>query len=168
MKHIKHDFRSKAWVPPLCGLRGWDRDQNSNFPEYGRVAYQIKGNDACSNIVANIFLADIPHPLMLGSKGQMQLFQNMIMFHIKLNAITNAATCKHIFCPYTHPRPLGWGQRSKQCFSESSHVAYQIRRELSIEHHAITYSVLTHTLDPWGGVKGQNIFFWKLSCCISN
>ena len=35
---------------------------------------------------------------------------------------------------------------------------YQIRREWSIEHHANTYSVLTHTLDPWGGVKGQNNF----------
>ena len=34
-------------------------------------------------------------------------------------------TCKHIFCPYTHARPLGWDQRSKH-LSESSHVAYQI------------------------------------------
>ena len=24
---------------------------------------------------------------------------------------------------------------------------------MSIEHHASTYSVLIHTLDPWGGVK---------------
>ena len=24
-----------------------------------------------------------------------------------------------------------------------------------------TYSILTPTLDPWGGVKGQNIFFFR-------
>ena len=28
-----------------------------------------------------------------------------------------------------------------------------------MQQHASTYSVLTHTLDPWGGVKGQNNFF---------
>ena len=28
---------------------------------------------------------------------------------------------------YTHPRPLGWCQRSKHFFSESSHIAYQIK-----------------------------------------
>ena len=68
------------------------------------------------------------------------------------------------------PQPQSWGQkvkfnfsehgqRSKQFFRESSHVAYQIRREWSIEHRASTYFVLTHTFDPWGGLKGQNIFF---------
>ena len=44
-------------------------------------------------------------------------------------------------------------------FYESSPVAYQIRREWSIEHNASTYFVLTHTLDPSNGVKGQNIIF---------
>ena len=103
-----------------------------------------------------------PRPMVWGQKVKIQLFQNMVMLHIKLNGHANASACKHIFCPYTHPRPLGWGQRSKQFFSESSHVAYQIRREWSIEHHASTYSVLTHTLNPWGGVKGQNNFFLKV------
>ena len=80
------------------------------------------------------------------------------MLHIKLNGIANAATCKHIFCSYTDPRSLGRGHRSKHFFSESSHFAYQIRREWNIEHHARINSVLTHTLDPWGGVKGQTFF----------
>ena len=95
-------------------------------------------------------------------KFKIQRFQNMIMLHIKLNEIANAATRKHIFCPYTHPRPLGCGQMHKNMlllFPEKSHVAYQIRNEWSIEHHASTYSILTHILDPWGGVKAQNIFF---------
>ena len=34
---------------------GWD--QNSTFSEYGHVSYQIKGNNACSNMVANILPA---------------------------------------------------------------------------------------------------------------
>ena len=40
------------------------------------VAYQIKGNQECRNMVANIFLADRPHPLTrgLGSKGQISTF----------------------------------------------------------------------------------------------
>ena len=59
MKHIKWDFRLNAWVwPPGC-IRG----QKSTFSEYGHVAYQIKGNDACSDMVANILHAE-------GSKGQ--------------------------------------------------------------------------------------------------
>ena len=98
-------------------------------------------------------------------KFKIQRFQNMIMLHIKLNEIANAATRKHIFCPYTHPRPLGCGQMHKNMlllFPEKSHVAYQIRNEWSIEHHASTYSILTHILDPWGGVKAQNIFFLKV------
>ena len=28
-----------------------------------------------------------------------------------------------------------------------------------MQQHTSTYSVLTHTLDPWGGVKSQNIVF---------
>ena len=28
-----------------------------------------------------------------------------------------------------------------------------------MQQHANTYSVLTHTLDPWGGIKGKNSFF---------
>ena len=42
----------------------------------------------------------------------------MVMVHIKLKGMTNAETYKRIYCPYTHPRPLGWGQRSKRFFME--------------------------------------------------
>ena len=92
--------------------------------DYGDVADQIKGNDACCNMVASILPIDIPNGC--GQKVEIQLFQKMIMLQIKLG-ITNSATCKHIFCPYTHHRPLGWHQRSKQVFFESSHVAYHIK-----------------------------------------
>ena len=32
-----------------------------------------------------------------------------------------------------------------------------------MQQDASTYSILTHTIDPWGGVKGQNIFFSESS-----
>ena len=31
----------------------------------------------------------------------------MVMLHIKLKGMMNAATCKSIFCPYMHPRSKG-------------------------------------------------------------
>ena len=64
-------------------------------------------------MVAYILPVD-PQPLDprgWGQKVKIQLFQNMVMLHIKLKGITNTATCKHIFCPYTHPRSLGRDQR---------------------------------------------------------
>ena len=54
-------------------------------------------------------------------------------------------------------------------FSESSHVAYQIKRELRAEHHESKRAVITHTNDSSGGVKGSFFsFLKKWSCCISN
>ena len=69
MKNIKEHFSSKAWVNSLAGLRGWGRGHF--FSEYGHVAYQIKGNDACSNMVANILPLDYPSlgPLGMGQRG---------------------------------------------------------------------------------------------------
>ena len=59
--------------------------------------------------------------------------------------------------------PLNQGVGSKGqtiSFSGSSHVAYQIKGELSTEHHESKYAVFTHTNDPRGGVKGH--FFLKV------
>ena len=36
----------------------WSIGQKSTFSEHGHVAYQIKGNHECSNMVANILHAD--------------------------------------------------------------------------------------------------------------
>ena len=56
MKHIKRDLSLKVWVlSPECT---WGRSLNSIFSEYCDVAYQIKGNDACINMVANILSID--------------------------------------------------------------------------------------------------------------
>ena len=86
------------------------------FSEYGHVAYQIKADDAGSNMVANILPTDTPSIQGVGSKGQ------------------------------------------TISFSESSHVAYQIKMKLSTEHHESKYTVITHTNDPWGGIK-RSFFF---------
>ena len=63
------------------------------------------------------------------------------MLHIKLKGMTNAVTCKQIFCPYTHP-----GLWVETFFPESSHVAYQIK-----EHHESTYFPYIHSTTD--GVK---------------
>ena len=58
---------------PLDGVKG----QNSTFSEHGHVAYQIKENQECNNMVANILPADPPtHTLTqgMGSIGQNSTF----------------------------------------------------------------------------------------------
>ena len=61
------------------------------FSKYGYVAYQIKADDAGSNMVANILPTDTP--LTQGvSKGQTIIFLKGVMLHIKLKLTTLAAT----------------------------------------------------------------------------
>ena len=50
--------------------------------------------------------------LILRGGVKIKLFQNMVMLHIKLKRMTNAATCKYIFCLYTYSRV----KRSKHSF----------------------------------------------------
>ena len=80
---------------PLGGLRGWGRGQNSTFSEYGNVAYQIKADDACSNILANILPTDTFSTQGVGSKGhhfsQTISFLKVVMLHIKLKGIEHRA-----------------------------------------------------------------------------
>ena len=89
MKYTKRDFLSKVWVRPP----GWtwcvgSKGQIATFSEHCHVAYQIKGNQVCSNMVANILPADPPPP-----PTHTHLPQNMVMLHIKLKVIRNAAKC---------------------------------------------------------------------------
>ena len=58
-------------------------------------------------------------------------FLKVVMLHIKFIGMEHIASCKHIFCPYTHPRPVGLGQN---ICSEYGYVAYQIKgKELFIK-----------------------------------
>ena len=48
-----------------------------------------------------------PRTLGVGSKGEIQILQNMVMLHNNLNGVKNAATCKQIFClPDPHQPPI--------------------------------------------------------------
>ena len=62
---------------------------------------------------------------LVGSKGQPIFSLEVVILHIKLKGMEHRAPSKRICFLYTHPRPLGWDQRSKHFFTESSHVAYQ-------------------------------------------
>ena len=120
-----------------------------------------------------------------GAEAKIQLFQNIVMLHIKLNGITNAATWYQIFCPQTpvpHD-PVGRGQKVKlQLFSEHDHAAYQIK--LNHECSNMVANILPTDLPPplrplgWGqnvptttnipptqgvGSKGQNSTFSEYS-----
>ena len=48
----------------------------------------------------------------MGSKVKI-IFSEGSQIHIKLMGMEHRAPYKHIFCPYTHPRRLGWGQKAK-------------------------------------------------------
>ena len=63
----------------------------AKFSENGHVAYQIKADDACSNMVANILPTDTPSTQGWGQKVKPYLFLKVVMLHIKL---------KQIYCQY--------------------------------------------------------------------
>ena len=71
MKHIKRDSSLKAWVRAYWeDLGGGAEVKIKFFSEYGHVAYQIQGDDASNNMVANILPTDTPSTQRVGSKGQ--------------------------------------------------------------------------------------------------
>ena len=62
MKHIKWDFSLKILIQSPGLDLGLGSRPKLNFFEYGHVAYQIKANHACSNMVANILPTDTLDP----------------------------------------------------------------------------------------------------------
>ena len=57
------------------------------FSEYGHVAYQIKAEDAGSNMVTNILPTDTPSTQGVGSKGQTMFFSESshVAYQIKVD-----------------------------------------------------------------------------------
>ena len=92
----KNDFAHRTLPPlyePLVGSKG----QKSTFSEHSHVAYHMQWNDECSNMAANIlpFCQQPPTPTPdpgVGSKGQNNDFQNMVMLHIELKGISHATS----------------------------------------------------------------------------
>ena len=66
------------------------KGQTIYFSESSHVAYQIKADDAGSNMVANILPTDTPLTKGMGSKGQ----TTVIIFHVRFARIA------HIFPKY--------------------------------------------------------------------
>ena len=82
------------------------------FSEQCHVVYQIKGNQECSNMVANVLPADTPH-----ARTHARTYART---HTHTHACTHADT-------HTHTHNHGHGaNRSKFNFLEHGHVAYQI------------------------------------------
>ena len=67
------------------------KGQTIYFSESCHVAYQIKADDAGSNMVANILPTDTPFTQGVGSKGQLYLLLKVVMLHIKLKGIEHRA-----------------------------------------------------------------------------
>ena len=110
-------------------------------------------------MVANILPLDTPSTLGVGSKGQNFFFLKEVLLHIRFKGIEHRAPCKHIFLSL----PLGWGQQVKTFFVLKTVVLHTKLKGTELKHHASTYSVLTHTLDPSGGVKRSKHFFSESS-----
>ena len=69
------------------------KGQTIYFSESSHVAYQIKADDAGSNMVANIMPTDTPSTQGMGSKGQTISFSEstVVMLHIILKGIERRA-----------------------------------------------------------------------------
>ena len=85
MKHIKRDFGSKTCAgPPWVDLGDGIKMSKLFFLEHGHVAYQIKGNHGCSNMVENILAGNpLPPPLTLGVKRSNLNFYRIFSYQIK-------------------------------------------------------------------------------------
>ena len=88
-KRIKGDFSLNVWVrSPRVDLGGRTEAKNNRF---GHVAYQIKADDACSKMVANILHTDTPLTLGWGQKVKPYLFLKVVMLLVKLKGIEHGA-----------------------------------------------------------------------------
>ena len=86
-------------------------------------------------MVANILPADPPDPGDEVNRSS-QLFQNIVMLHIKLKGMEHRAPCKHIFSPYILNLWVGLNYKKSEC----GHVAYQKGKEVqtNIEANNLT------------------------------
>ena len=67
------------------------KGQTISFSESGHVAYQIKADEAGSNMIANILPTDTPSTQRWGQKVKLYLFLKVVMLHIKLKGVEHRA-----------------------------------------------------------------------------
>ena len=93
--------------------------------------------------------------------GKKQLYQNMVMLHIKLKGMQCTATYKQIFFPFTHPRPMSGVKEKTDFFLKKSLVAYQ-NKEFATDNsiQAICLSLHIPSI-PFVLSKDQSSFYRK-------
>ena len=82
-------------LPTDTSLTQWvgSKGQTKSFSESSHVAYQIKADEAGSNMVANILPTDTPSTQGVESKGQtISFFLKVVMLHIKLKGVEHRAS----------------------------------------------------------------------------
>ena len=120
------------------------------------VRLHIKLNGIANAVTCNRILCSYTHTLdpWTGSKVK-TFFLKVVMLHIKLEGNVAWITMKaHVLFLHT-PRLLGRGQMSKRIFLKVIMLYIKLYKiQWSIEHNQSTYSILTHTLNLWVGLKG--------------
>ena len=110
---------------------------------------------------AHILSLHTPSTPRWGPRSNIVLLK-VVMLLNKLKGKEHRVPCKHTICLNTHPRSLGWDQRSKHFFSsESSHYMLHIKL-MGMEHRARYKHVFcpyTH-LEPLGW--GQKVITFLL------
>ena len=111
---------------------------NSTFSEHSHVAYQIKWNHKCSNLVANTVPADPPP---WGQKGQNSTFSehDHVAYQIKRGSQMQQPGSKYFAC---RPPPSSnlmeslmhhgskYFQKSHQC--KGKHIVHQLKKSISL------------------------------------
>ena len=141
------------------------KGQNSTLSEHGYVAYQIKENQECSNMVANI----LPSPGD-GSIGRNLTFpeHGHVAYQIKDNQ-----ECSNIVANILPAVPPEDGvNRSKFNFFRTLSCCISNYRESRMQQHGSKYfarRTRPHCPDPGDGVNRSKFnLFRTWSCCISN
>ena len=131
------------------------KGKNSTFSEHGHVAYEIKGNDECSNMYAHIMSLHAPSTPEVGSKVKKSFVSEISHDAYQINGSTMQA---HVLSSRTPSTP-GLGHKVKTFFYKKTSCCISNIRNWNTEHHASTYYVLTPILGPWGEVKRlQHLF----------
>ena len=68
------------------------------------------------DVSLKVWVRSLGKDIGVGGEDKSKLFWNMVMLHIKLKLMMQAATWLLIFCPQTHPEPRGGVKMSNHTF----------------------------------------------------
>ena len=162
----QHGSKQFVHRPTLPTLGVGSKGHSSTFSEYGHVSYQIKGNVACSNMVANILPAN-PHPfptLRVGSKGQNSTFSEHGHVAYQINWNHECSNMVAHILPADPPPTLGCGQNS--AFFQNMVMLHIKLRELACSNVEANIFLQTPP-SPTLGARSKFNFFRTWPCCIS-